>query len=95
MRIIPLFDKIVVKRLEAPKESPGGVILPDGAKEKPSQGHVLSVGPGLILDSGKRGPMTVKKGDLVVFTSYAGTDICIREEDFLIMSESDVLAVLP
>jgi len=92
--IRPLGDKVLVKRLEADEKTAGGIVLPDTAKEKPKRGRVLSVGDGKLLDSGERKPLQVKKGDQVLFTSYAGTEIKIDGEEMLIMDESDILAVL-
>jgi len=94
MKIKPLADRIVVKRLAAEAKTKGGIVLPDSAKEKPKAGKVLSVGEGRILDNGSRGAMSVKKGDQVLFTSYAGTEISVDGEDVLIMNESDILAVV-
>lgn len=94
MKLQPLNDKLVVKRLEADEKTKGGLYLPDSAKEKPKQGTVISVGPGKVADDGKRSAMTVKKGDVVLFTSYAGTEVKVDSEEYLIMSEEDVLAVM-
>ena len=94
MNIKPLGDRIVVKRVDAETKTRGGIVLPDNAKEKPKEGKVLSVGEGRLLDNGKRGEMTVKKGDRVLFTSYAGTEIHVEGDELLIMNESDVLAVV-
>ena len=94
MKVVPLNDKIVVKRLEAEEKTAGGIVLPDTAKEKPKRGKVLSVGEGRRLDSGERAPLNVKKGDEVIFTSYAGTEIKLDGEELMIMSEDDVLAVV-
>ncbi|MEM9409978.1 MAG: co-chaperone GroES [Planctomycetota bacterium] len=94
MRIEPLGDKIVVKRTEAEETTAGGIVLPDAAREKPQEGRVLSVGQGKLLNDGSRSKPQLGEGDRVLFTSYAGTEIEINDESFLIMSESDVLAVL-
>ena len=94
MKLEPLGDKIVVERLEAEEKSPGGIVLPDTAKEKPKQGKVLAVGPGKVSDQGKRREMTVKVGERILFTSYAGSEVTIDGKEYLIMSEEDVLAVL-
>ena len=94
MAIQPLGDKIVVKRLEAAEVTKGGIVLPDSAKEKPKEGKIIAVGPGKICDDGKRGAMQLKEGDRVLFTSYAGTEVKYDGEDYLIMSEDDVLAVV-
>ena len=94
MAIQPLGDKIIVKRLEAEQKTKGGIVLPDSAKEKPREGEVIAVGPGKMTDDGKRGEMQVKKGDRILFTSYAGTEVKVDGQELLIMSESDVLAVV-
>jgi chaperonin GroES len=94
MRIVPLNDKIVVKRLEAEDKTAGGILLPDTAKEKPRQGKVLSLGDGKLLDNGKRAPFQVKEGDRVLFSSYAGNEVQHDGEDLLIMTEDDILAVI-
>jgi len=94
MKIKPLGDKIVVKRLEAETKTAGGIVLPDSAKEKPKRGKVIAVGDGKMLENGKRAALSVKKGDEVVFTSYAGTEVKVSGEELIIMNESDVLAVV-
>jgi chaperonin GroES len=94
MAVVPLNDKIVVKRLEAEEKTAGGIVLPDTAKEKPRQGKVLSLGEGKRLENGKRAPFQVKAGDRVLFTSYGGTEVTIDGEEHLIMSEDDILAVI-
>ena len=94
MRIEPLGDKVVVKRTDAEDATAGGILLPDSAKEKSQQGRVLSVGNGRLLDDGSRGKPQVNEGDRVIFSSYAGTEIEIDGSELLIMSESDILAVL-
>ncbi len=94
MAVKPLGDKILVKRLEAEEKTKGGIVLPDSAKEKPREGRVVEVGPGKVLDDGSRGTMQIKKGDRILFTSYAGTEIKVDGEEYLIMSEDDVLAVV-
>jgi chaperonin GroES len=93
-KIVPLHDKILVKRVEAESKTRGGIVLPDTAKEKPKEGKVVAVGDGKLLDSGKRAEFQVKKGDRILFTSYAGTEIKIDGEEYIIMSEDDVLAVI-
>src|SRR5436853_6293905 len=93
MKVVPLNDKIVVKRLEAEEKTPGGIVLPDTAKEKPRQGKVLSLGEGKLMDSGKRAAFQVKEGDRVLFSSYAGNEVTIDGEEYLIMPEEDILAV--
>ncbi len=92
--IRPLGEKVLIKRLEAEEKTAGGIVLPDSAKEKPKRGTVLSVGDGKLLDTGKRQPLQVKKGDTVLFTSYAGTEVKVEGEEMIIMDENDILAVL-
>lgn len=94
MRIEPLGDKIVVKRMDAEETTAGGILLPDSAREKPQQGKVLSVGNGRMLADGARAEFQVNEGDRVLFTSYAGSEIEIDGNHLLIMSESEILAVL-
>jgi chaperonin GroES len=88
----PLDDRVVVVPLEAEEKTAGGIVLPDSAKEKPQRGKVIAVGPGKLLDSGKRGELSVVVGDEVIYGKYAGTDIEIYGEDVKILRESDVLA---
>jgi chaperonin GroES len=94
MKIRPLADKVLVERLEAENKTSGGIVLPDTAKEKPQRGKVVSVGEGRLLDDGTRQKIQVKKGDEVLFTSYAGTEVKIAGKEYLIMSESDIMAVI-
>ena len=94
MKLKPLGDKVVVKRLEAEEKTRGGIVLPDTAKEKPKRGKVLAVGPGKTLESGEVAKPTVKKGDQVIFSSFAGTEITVDGVEMLIMSTDDILAVL-
>jgi chaperonin GroES len=94
LSIRPLGEKVLVKRLEADERTSGGIVLPDTAKEKPKRGTVLSVGDGKLLDTGKRQPLQVKKGDHVLFTSYAGTEVKVEGDEMIIMDEGDILAVL-
>jgi chaperonin GroES len=93
-KIRPLNDKLLVKRTEAEKVTKGGIVLPDSAKEKPKEGTVLALGDGKLLDDGQRALFQVKVGDRVLFTSYAGTDIKIDGEDYMILGEDDILAVI-
>lgn len=93
MKVVPLNDKIVVKRLEAEEKTAGGILLPDSAKEKPKQGKVLSVGDGKLLENGDRASFQVKEGDRVLFSAYAGNEVNVDGEEYLIMSEDDILAV--
>ena len=94
MKVVPVNDKIVVKRVEAEEKTAGGIVLPDTAKEKPKQGKILSVGDGKLLDNGKRAAFQVKEGDRVLFSSYAGNEVTVDGEELLIMSEDDILAVV-
>ncbi len=94
MKIKPLADKILVERLKAESKTAGGIVLPDSAKEKPQTGKVVSVGPGKTLDDGTVRKMQVKKGDNVLFTSYAGTSVKINDKELLIMNESDIMAIV-
>lgn len=93
-KLRPLGDKILVKRVEAETKTKSGIVLPDSAKEKPKRGKVIALGDGKRLDNGEKAAFTVKKGDEVLFTSYAGTEIKIDGEEVLIMTEDDVLAVV-
>ncbi len=94
MPVRPLGDKIVVKRVEAEEKTKGGIVLPDTAKEKPKEGIVVAVGSGKLLDNGQRAEIQVKEKDRVIFTSYAGTEVKIGGEEYLIMNEDDILAVV-
>ena len=93
-KLRPLGDKILVKRVEAESKTKSGIVLPDSAKERPRRGKVLSVGEGKRLESGERSKIGVKKGDEVIFASYAGTEIKLDGEELMIMSEDDILAVV-
>ena len=93
-RIKPLADRVVVKALEESEQMRGGLYIPDTAKEKPSQGEVVAVGPGKFSDEGARVEMEVKVGDKVLYGKYSGTDITLDGEEFLILRESDVLAIV-
>lgn len=90
----PLNDKIVVKRLEAEDKTAGGIVIPDSAKEKPKEGKVIAVGEGKVLPDGSRSSVQVKKGDRVIFSSYAGSEVKLDGEELLVMDESDILAVV-
>jgi len=90
----PLGDRIVVQREESTEKTVGGIYLPDSAKDKPTRGTIISVGDGKLLEDGSRSELQVKVGDRVLFTSYAGESIAIGDEEYLLMSESDVLAVI-
>ncbi|HHY42203.1 MAG TPA: co-chaperone GroES [Thermoanaerobacterales bacterium] len=93
MNIKPLGDRIVIKVLEKEEKTKGGIVLPDTAKEKPQKGEVLAVGSGEIIE-GKRVPLEVKVGDKVIFSKYAGTEVKIDDQEYLILRQSDVLAIL-
>jgi chaperonin GroES len=93
-KIKPLDDRIVVKRAGADEKSAGGIILPDSSQDKPQKGLIIAVGPGKLIDSGERAGLDVKVGDEVYFGKYGGTEIKIDDEDFIIMKESDVLAIV-
>lgn len=94
MNIRPLNDRILVKRLEEEKQTAGGIIIPDSAKEKPAEGEVIAVGPGKMNDAGQRTAMDVTAGDRVLFSKYGGTDVKFDGQDYLIMREDDILGVL-
>ncbi len=90
----PLGDKVVVERDASEDRTAGGIVLPDSAKDKPSRGTIIAIGNGKLLDDGSRGEMQVKKGDRVLFTSYAPETITLGDDEYLLMSESDILAVI-
>ena len=94
MKLTPLGDRVLVRRSEAEEKTAGGIVLPDSAKEKPKQGEIIAVGSGRVLEGGERAPLTVKKGDKVLFTSYAGNEVTIDGQEFLLMREEDILAVV-
>ncbi len=94
MKIKPLADKVLVQRIEAEAKTAGGIVLPDTAKEKPQRGKIVAVGEGKVLDDGTRRKMQIKTGDEVLFTSYAGTDVKVDDAEYLIMDESDIMAVV-
>ena len=94
MKFRPLHDRVLVRRLEEDEKSAGGIIIPDTAKEKPSQGKVVSVGPGARDESGKIQPLDVKKGDTILFGKWSGTEVKIDGEELMIMKESDIMGIL-
>ncbi len=94
MNIRPLADKVLVQRVEAETKTAGGIVLPDTAKEKPQRGKVVAVGEGKLLDDGSRAPVNVKKGQEVLFTNYAGSEIKIDGKEYMIMDESEIMAVI-
>ena len=93
MKIRPLHDRVLVKRLEEETVSRGGIIIPDTAKEKPARGRVVAIGPGRTLDNGETRALTVQPGDIVLFSKYGGTDVKIDNEEHLMVRESDILGV--
>ena len=94
MQVRPLHDRVLVKRIEEKEVVKGGIIIPDTAKEKPMEGEVVAVGPGKIQDDGKRAAMDVKAGDRILFGKYAGMEIKIDDQDYVIMREEEILAVM-
>jgi len=94
MQVKPLADRVVVKPLEELETKKGGIIIPDTAKEKPMQGQIIEVGPGRVSDDGKTVNMQVKKGDRVLYGKYSGTEVSIDTEEYLIMRESDIFAII-
>lgn len=94
MKIRPLNDRILVKRLEEEEKTAGGIIIPDSAKEKPAEGEIVAIGPGKLSDAGERVAMDVAVGNRVLFSKYGGTDVKLDGEDFLIMREDDILGVI-
>jgi len=94
VNVKPLADRVIVKPLEAEEVKKGSIIIPDTAKEKPQQGEIVAVGPGKMTDDGKRQAMEVKAGDKILYGKYSGTEVNVDDEDYLIMRESDILAVM-
>ena len=94
MKLRPLHDRVIVKRVEEEEKTAGGIIIPDAAKEKPQQGKVIAAGKGKILENGKVSPLAVKKGDRILFGKYSGQEIKIEGEEHLIMREDDILAII-
>jgi len=94
MKVKPLHDRLVVKRLEEEEKTKGGIIIPDAAKEKPQEGRVIAVGDGKVLENGQKSPLAVKAGDKILFGKYSGTEIKIDGEEHLILREDDVLAIV-
>ena len=90
--IRPVDDRVVIQVLESEEKTAGGIVLPDTAKEKPQQGKITAVGQGKLLENGKRVPLSVKKGDMVLFGKYSGTDVTIRGEEYKILRENELLA---
>ena len=94
MKVRPLHDRVIVKRVKEEEKTKGGIIIPDTAKEKPMEGEVVAVGNGKVLESGERFPLDVKKGERILFGKYAGTDIKIDGEEHLILREDDIIAIV-
>ena len=94
MKYKPLHERVVVKRLESDSKTEGGIIIPDTAKEKPSEGEVVAVGPGETSEDGKLKPMNVKSGDKILFGKWSGTEFKLDGEDLLIMKESDIMGII-
>ena len=94
MKLRPLHDRVLVKRIEEQEQIRGGIVVPDTAREKPQEGEVVAVGDGKVLESGEKLKMAVKKGDRVLFGKYSGTEVKLDDEEYLIMREDDVLGIL-
>lgn len=94
MKLIPMEDRVVVEPKEAEEKTAGGIVLPDSAKEKPLMGTVIAVGPGKLLDSGNRGEMSVKKGDVVLYGKYSGTEVEVDGTEYKILRESEILGIV-
>mgnify|MGYP000999487166 FL=1 len=94
MQLKPLGDRVVIKVLTQEEKTKGGIVLPDTAKEKPQEGEVVAVGSGRVLENGQRLPLEVKVGEKVIFSKYAGTEVKVDDEEYLILSERDILAVV-
>ena len=92
MKIVPLGDRVVLKRADAEMTTSGGIVLPDSAQDKPQKGEVVAIGDGHVKDDGTRVPLTVKEGDRVIFSSFAGEEISVGDDEFLLLRESDILA---
>lgn len=94
MKLRPLHDRVIVKRMEEERKSPGGIVIPDSAAEKPIKGEVIAVGNGKILESGEKRKLDVKVGDKVLFGKYSGTEVKVDGEELLVMREEDIMAVI-
>lgn len=94
VNIRPLGDRVIVQRVEAEEKTAGGILLPESAKEKPKEGRIIAVGDGKVLDNGERSTFSVKVGDRILFTSYAGTEIKYEGEEYLVMHEGDILGII-
>ncbi len=94
MKIKPLYDRVLIRRVEEEEKTPGGIIIPDSAKEKPMRGEILACGNGVRGDDGSITPLTVKEGDIVLFGKWAGTEVKVEGEDLMIMKESDIIGII-
>jgi len=94
MKVVPLHDRIVVSRIESEEKTKGGIIIPDTAKEKPQEGKIIAVGPGKLDKEGKRIPPDIKSGDRILFTKWAGTELKLDDQEYMIMKEDDILCVI-
>lgn len=94
MTLKPLGDRVVVKAIEQEERTAGGIVLPDTAKEKPQQGEVIAVGSGKMLDNGERVPLEVKPGDRIIYAKYGGTEVKVKGEEYLILRDNDILAII-
>lgn len=94
MNIRPLHDRVVIRRMEEERKSAGGIVIPDTAAEKPQRGEVVAIGDGKLLEDGKLRPLAVKKGDKVLFGKYAGTEVKLNGDDYIIMREDDIMGVI-
>ena len=94
MQVKPLYDRLLVKRFSEEEKTKGGIIVPDSAKEKPAQGEIISCGAGRVAEDGKVTPLTVKKGDKVLFGKYSGTEVKLGDSEYLIMREDDILGII-
>jgi chaperonin GroES len=94
MKIRPLHDRVIVKRIEEERKTPGGIVIPDNAAEKPDQGEVLAIGTGKVMDDGKVRPLAVKVGDRVIFGKYSGSSVKVDGDELLVMREEDIMGVV-
>ena len=94
MKIRPLHDRVIVKRIEEERKTPGGIVIPDNAAEKPDQGEVLAIGTGKVMDDGKVRPLAVKVGDRVIFGKYSGSTVKVEGDELLVMREEDIMGVV-
>lgn len=94
LKLEPMYDRVVIKRMEEETKTPGGIVIPDTAKEKPIRGEVIAVGEGKMLDNGEIRALRVKTGDKVLFGKYAGTEVKLGDEDYIVMREDDIMAII-